>query len=93
VAIKDGYVIYDSMHAKHASRVIRKTRRAYQDHVNIRVILDSCSIELFINFGEEAISSLIFIDNEFYRMSLHGNIDTLLHSSGFYRGRIPETAR
>ncbi|MCX5775772.1 MAG: GH32 C-terminal domain-containing protein [Firmicutes bacterium] len=81
------------MHAKHASQVIRKTRRAYPGHVNLRVVLDSCSIELFINLGEEAITSLIFIDNEFYRMSLHGKMDTLLHSSGFYRGKIPEAAR
>jgi len=89
--IENGHVYFDSTHTKNGPKRKWLSQRAYEGHVNVRILLDSCSVEIFLNLGEEAMTSLVFIDSETYQMRLRGSPSAILHSSGFFRGKNFDT--
>jgi len=91
IRVENGFVSFDSLHAKIRPQGKIITRHAYPEHVNIRIVLDSCSAEIFVNLGEEAFTSLIFMDTEAYRLKSFGNKYPLIHSSVFHHGANLDT--
>ncbi|MBO4286386.1 MAG: GH32 C-terminal domain-containing protein, partial [Bacilli bacterium] len=65
----------DTRQSNNMYPVVRKSNNAYEN-CKLRILLDTSSIELFIDDGREAISSRIYIDGEL-RLSTAGEIEDL----------------
>lgn len=49
----------------------------YIDGAEVRIILDKCSVEVFIDGGRESITSLVFIESEEYRVCVSEGIEQI----------------
>lgn len=65
-------VYLDMSYSNNMTGAIRQTNGEY-DKVDVRVLLDVSSIELFVDNGKETISSRMYIDGD-YKLNLHGNV-------------------
>jgi|GEM_PF-1071503 len=68
-------VFLDNVEANGMYPCIRRTNNAYEK-CNIRILLDTSSIELFVDDGREVITSRIYIDGEL-KMTTSGEIEEL----------------
>ncbi|MCH5152436.1 MAG: GH32 C-terminal domain-containing protein [Clostridiales bacterium] len=66
----NGAVYLDTMNAKTPHGHIRQTNGRY-DRCQVRVLLDTSSIEVFVDGGREVISSRIYIDGD-YKLEVNG---------------------
>ena len=66
----DGRIFLDTMNAKTPHGHIRQTNGRY-DKCEVRVLLDTSSIEVFVDGGREVISSRIYIDGD-YKLEVNG---------------------
>ena len=65
-------VVLDTSNTNNLYSKIRKTDHGY-DEVKLEILLDSSSVELFINDGEFVISSRIYLDDD-YTLNTKGNV-------------------
>lgn len=75
VIINDGNVCLDTLFSNNSYGSIRRTNGEYQS-CGVRVLLDTSSIEVFVDGGREVISSRIYLDGE-YRIVSEGAIINL----------------
>ncbi len=68
---KDGYIYLNTIESNNLNPIIRRTDYSYND-CNIQIVLDSSSIEIFIDDGIETISSRIFLESNDYRVIYDG---------------------
>ncbi|MCH5157509.1 MAG: GH32 C-terminal domain-containing protein [Clostridiales bacterium] len=66
----DGRIYLDTMKAKTPHGHVRRTNGRY-DRCEVRVLLDTSSIEVFVDGGREVISSRIYIDGD-YKLEVNG---------------------
>ena len=66
----DGAVYLDTMNAKTSHGHVRQTNGRY-DRCQVRVLMDTSSIEVFVDGGREVISSRIYIDGD-YKLEVNG---------------------
>ncbi|MCH5151531.1 MAG: GH32 C-terminal domain-containing protein [Clostridiales bacterium] len=71
----DGAVFLDTMNAKTPHGHVRQTNRRY-DSCEVRVLLDTSSVEVFVDGGREVISSRIYIDGE-YKLEVSGDVSEI----------------
>lgn len=62
---KDGFIYLDTNNSNNLNALIRRSDYQYS-YTNIQILLDSSSIELFIENGKESISSRVFLESEKY---------------------------
>ena len=75
VIYNDGNVCLDTLLTNNSYGSIRRTNGVYQS-CNVRVLLDTSSIEVFVDGGREVISSRIYLDGK-YRIVSEGKISNL----------------
>ena len=68
-------VFLDNVEANGMYPCIRRTNNAYEK-CNVRILLDTSSIEVFVDDGREVITSRIYIDGEL-KMTTSGEIEEL----------------
>lgn len=69
---KDNHIYLDTTHSNNMNGFIRFNDDIINSNYEIRLLLDSSSVELFINKGKELISSRIYLDSQQYKVSLYG---------------------
>lgn len=62
---KEGYIYLDTTNSNNLNPLIRRSDFTYQS-TTVQILLDSSSIELFIDNGKETISSRMFLESEEY---------------------------
>ncbi len=65
---EDGYIYLDTRNSNNLNGYIRRLDNKYLSEINLRILLDSSSIEIFVNEGKEAISARIYLESEQYEV-------------------------
>ncbi len=72
----NGYIALNTNNANTMSNCDRRSNNDYND-VKLRILLDTSSVELFIDEGKESITSRIYLDSD-YTLELIGDIKSLI---------------
>lgn len=70
---EDGNIYYESILLENQPQNRRTSLHAYDD-VNIRLLLDTSSVEIFIGDGRETISTRVFMDTKSYILDIEGEL-------------------
>ena len=79
ISIADGYILLDTTKSNNLDEMIIKTNYQY-DKGNIEILLDTSSIEIFINDGKETMTSRYYFKDEKLTISYNG-IDDVLYQN------------
>ena len=61
----DEYLTLNTINAKNLNGCIRRTNNSFKE-CELRILLDVCSIEIFVDGGLETISSRIYLDGKYH---------------------------
>ena len=75
---KEDGIYLDTTNAKNLYPRIRKTNHGYKD-TKFEILLDSSSVELFVNDGEFVISSRIYLDSD-YKIETEGTVELKINN-------------
>lgn len=69
---KNNHIYLDTTHSNNMNGFVRLNDDIIESNFEIRILLDSSSIEIFINKGKETISSRIYLESKEYAVNLLG---------------------
>lgn len=68
------------------SPLIPKTSKYTYDHIELRILIDTSSFEIFINQGEETMTSRVYVNGSSYRIAMTDSISGTVFGLQFQGG-------